>query len=88
MELTRAEKRKRMKKLEDMSIHELWELRVQILRARIHERDFDRNQGLIAMSDQVAGEIERRIHHDTLQRFSIKANGNQMGPRSGNSRTC
>lgn len=75
-------------KLKDMSIHELWELRVQILHARIHERDFDRNQGLIAMSDQVAGEIGRRIHHDTLQRFSIKANGNQMGPRSGNSRTC
>lgn len=88
MELTRAEKRKRMKKLEDMSINELWELRVQILRARIHERDFDRNQKLIAMSDQVAGEIERRIHHGTLQRFSIKANGKQVGPRSGHSRTC
>lgn len=88
MELTRTEKRKRMKKLEDMSIHELWELRVQILRDRMYERDFDRNQKLIAMSDQVAKEIERRIHHDTLQRFSIKANGNQMGPRSGHSRTC
>ena len=88
MELTRAEKIKRMKKLEDMSIHELWELRVKLLRARIHECDFDRNQGLIAMSDQVAKEIGRRIHHDTLQRFSIKANGKQMGPRSGHSRTC
>ena len=88
MELARTEKRKRMKKLEDMSIHELWELRVQILRARIHERDFDRNQGLIAMSDQVTKEIGRRIHHDTLQRLSIKANGNQMDPRSGHSRTC
>ena len=77
-----------MTKLKDMSIHELWELRAKLLRARIHERDFDRNQGLIAMSYQVAGEIERRIHHDTLQRFSIKANGNQMGPRRGNSRTC
>ena len=75
-------------KLKDMSMHELWKLRVQLLRARIHERDFDRNQGLIAMSDQVAGEIGRRIHHDTLQRFSIKANGKQMGPRSGHSRTC
>ena len=88
MELTRAEKRKRMKKLEDMSINELWELRVKLLRARIRERDFDRNQKLIAMSDQVAGEIERRIHYDTLQRFSIKANGKQVGPRSGHSRTC
>lgn len=77
-----------MTKLKVMSIHELWELRVKLLRARIHERDFDRNQRLIAMSDQVAEETGRRIHHDTLQRFSIKANGKQMGPRSGHSRTC
>ena len=75
-------------RLKDMSIHELWELRAKLLRARIHERDFDRNQRLIAMSDQVTEEIGRRIHHDTLQRFSIKANGNQMGPRCGHSRTC
>ena len=75
-------------KLKDMSIHELWELRAKLLRARIHERDFDRNQRLIAMSDQVTKEIGRRIHHDTLQRFSIKANGKQMGPRGGHSRTC
>ena len=77
-----------MTKLKVMSIHELWELRVKLLRARIHERDFDRNQRLIAMSDQVAEEIGRRIHYDTLQRFSIKANGKQMGPRSCHSRTC
>ena len=77
-----------MTKLKEMSIHELWELRVQILHDRMYELDFDHNQKLIAMSDQVAGEIERRIHHDTLQRFIIKANGNQMGPRSGHSRTC
>lgn len=47
-------------KLKDMSIHELWELRAKLLRARIHERDFDRNQELIEMSDQVAKEIGRR----------------------------
>lgn len=55
-------------KLKVMSIHNLWKLRVKILRARIRERDFDRNQGLIAMSDQVTEEIERRVGHGTDQR--------------------